>query len=152
MSSNYPGYDCWVAPAEEAIGRPAKADAVFAAAGTFVDCYRFRGDALDSRGDWPGAQKAYASAAELAPDLPGGYYSWGVALARHGDLDAAAAKLKIANQHGPHWADPLKAWGDLLVTQGHARQALEKYDEALKYAPNWSALKTARDLAAKQKS
>jgi tetratricopeptide (TPR) repeat protein len=152
VSSNYPGYDCWVAPAEEAIGRPAKADAVFAAAGTFVDCYRFRGDALDSRGDWPGAQKAYASAAELAPDLPGGYYSWGVALARHGDLDAAAAKLKIANQHGPHWADPLKAWGDLLVTQGHARQALEKYDEALKYAPNWSALKTARDLAAKQKS
>jgi tetratricopeptide (TPR) repeat protein len=152
VSSNYPGYDCWVAPAEEAIGRPARADAVFAAARTYVDCYRFRGDALDGRGDWPGAQQAYAAAAALAPDLPAGYYSWGVALARHGDLDGAAAKLKIANQHGPHWADPLKAWGDLLVKQGHTRQALDKYDEALKYAPNWTALKTARDLAAKQKS
>ncbi len=152
VSSNYPGYDCWVAPAEEAIGRPARADAVIAAARTYVDCYRFRGDALDDRGDWPGAQQAYAAAAALAPDLPAGYYSWGVALARHGDLDGAAAKLKVANQHGPHWADPLKAWGDVLVKQGHARQALDKYDEALKYAPNWSALKLARDLAAKQKT
>jgi tetratricopeptide (TPR) repeat protein len=152
VSTNYPGYDCWVAPAEEAAGHPNKADAVFAAAGSYVDCYRFRGDVLDGRGDWPGAQQAYAAAAALAPDLPAGYYSWGVALARHGDLDAAVAKLKAAHQHGPHWADPLKAWGDTLFRQGHAREALDKYDEALKYAPNWPALKLARDSAAKQKS
>jgi tetratricopeptide (TPR) repeat protein len=152
VSTNYPGYTCWVAPAEEAAGRPNKADAVLATAGPYVDCYRFRGDILDHRGDWPGAQHAYAAAAALAPDLPAGYYSWGVALARHGDLDAAVAKLKVAHQHGPHWADPLKAWGDTLVKQGHAREALDKYDEALKYAPNWPALKLARESAAKQKS
>jgi len=52
----------------------------------FVDCERFRGDILDHRGDWPGAQKAYSAAVALGPDLPAGYYSWGVALARHGDL------------------------------------------------------------------
>jgi len=152
VSTNFPGYDCWVAPAEDAAGRPNKTDEVLAAAGSYVDCYRFRADVLDHRGDWPGAQQAYAAAAALAPDLPAGYYSWGVALARHGDLDAAVAKLKVAHQYGPHWADPLKAWGDTLVKQGHAREALEKYDEALKYAPNWTALKLARDSAAKQKS
>jgi len=59
----------------EKTGEPAKADAALNAAGkfTFVDCYRFRGDVLDLRGDWPGAQKAYAEAVALAPDLPAGY-------------------------------------------------------------------------------
>jgi tetratricopeptide (TPR) repeat protein len=152
VSSNYPGYNCWIAPAEEASGHPDKADALLKTAGTFVDCYRFRADIIDGRGDWPGAQKAYADAVALAPDLPAAYYSWGVALERHGDLNGAAAKLKGANQKGPHWADPLKAWGDVLVKQGKTKDALVKYDEALKYAPNWAALKEARAAVAKQKS
>ncbi len=121
-------------------------------AGTFVDCYRFRANILDGRGDWPGAQKAYADAVALAPDLPAAYYSWGVALAKHGDLAGAEAKLKDANKRGPHWADPLKAWGDVLVKQGNNREALAKYEEALKYAPNWKELKEAREALSKQKS
>jgi tetratricopeptide (TPR) repeat protein len=152
VSSDRPGYNCWIAPAEEAAGHPDKADALLKTAGTFVDCYRFRADIIDGRGDWPRAQKAYADAIALAPDLPAAYYSWGVALAKHGNLDAAAAKLKDANQKGPHWADPLKAWGDVLAKQGHTKEALVKYDEALKYAPNWTALKGSREAAAKQKS
>jgi tetratricopeptide (TPR) repeat protein len=152
VSANYPGYTCWIAPAEQAAGRPDKADAVLKTAGTFVDCYRFGADILDGRGDWPGAQKAYADAVALAPDLPAAYYSWGVALATHGDLNSAAAKLKDANLKGPHWADPLKAWGDVLAKQAKTKDALVKYDEALKYAPNWAALKVAREAAAKQKS
>ena len=104
------------------------------------------------RGDWPGAQKAYADAVALAPDLPAAYYSWGVALAKHGNLDGAAAKFKDANLKGPHWADPLKAWGDVLAKQGKTKEARVKYDDALKYAPNWAALKEAREAAAKQKS
>lgn len=152
VSSNSPGYNCWIAPAEEAAGHPDKADAVLKAGGTFVDCYRFRADILDGRGDWVGAQKAYADAVALAPDLPAAYYSWGVALARHGDLAGAMGKLKDANQRGPHWADPLKVWGDVLVKQGHTREALAKYDEALKYAPNWKQLKDAREAVARQKS
>jgi len=152
VSSNNPGYNCWIAPAEEAAGHPDKADAVLKTAGTFVDCYRFRADILDGRGDWPGAQKAYAEAVALAPDLPAAYYSWGVALAKHGNLDGAAAKFKNANLKGPHWADPLKAWGDVLAKQGKTKEARVKYDDALKYAPNWAALKEAREAAAKQKS
>ncbi|HEX2791584.1 MAG TPA: tetratricopeptide repeat protein [Steroidobacteraceae bacterium] len=152
VASNYPGYNCWIAPAEEAAGHPDKADALLKGAGTFVDCYRFRADILDGRGDWAAAQKAYADAVALAPDLPAGYYSWGLALARHGDLDAAAAKLKQANQKGPHWADPLKAWGDVLAKQGHWNEALAKYDQALKFAPNWKQLKETRAAASNQKN
>jgi tetratricopeptide (TPR) repeat protein len=147
-----PGYHCWIPPAEEAAGHPDKSDALLKSAGTYVDCYRFRADILDGRGDWAGAQQAYADAVALAPDLPAAYYSWGLALARHGDLAGAVAKLRDANQRGPHWADPLKAWGDALDKQGQGKEALAKYDEALKYAPSWAALKEARDRAAKQKS
>jgi tetratricopeptide (TPR) repeat protein len=152
VSSNSPGYNCWIAPAEEAAGHPDKADAVLKTGGTFVDCYRFRADILADRGDWPGAQKAYADAVALAPDLPAAYYSWGVALAKHGEFEAAAGKLKDANQKGPHWADPLKAWADVLVKQGNIKAALTRYDEALKYAPNWKQLKEARAALAQQKT
>ncbi len=147
-----PGPECVIAPIEEAAGHPEKADAILANsnAAHFVDCQRFRGDILDHRGDWAGAQQAYAQSVALAPDLPAGYYSWGVALARHGDLAGALAKLQAANQRGPHWADPLKAWGDVLAQQGHWNDALAKYDEALKYAPNWAALKQVRLVAAKK--
>ena len=67
MASFYLGNNCWIALVEEAVGHPDKADAILTSAGTFVDCYRFRADILDSRGDWPGAQKAYADAVALAP-------------------------------------------------------------------------------------
>ena len=152
VSTNNPGYHCWIAPVEEAARHPDKADAFLKTAGTFVDCYRFRADILDGRSNWPGAQKAYAEAVALAPDLPAAYYSWGVALARHGDLVGAKAKLIDANKRGPHWAEPLKAWGDVLVKQGNMKDALAKYDEALKYAPNWKQLKEAREAAARQKA
>ncbi len=140
---------CAHARIEDAAGHPDTADAILALPGVahLVDCQRVRGDILDHRGDWAGAQQAYAAAVALAPDLPAGYYSWGVALARHGDLAGAITKLEAANQRGPHWADPLKAWGDVLLKQGHPDQALAKYDEALKYAPHWVELKQARDSA-----
>ncbi len=151
VAADLPGYHCWIAPAEEAAGHPDRADALLKTAGTFVDCYRFRADILDGRGDWAGAAKAYADAVALAPDLPAAYYSWGLTLVKHGDLASAETKLKDASQRGPHWADPLKAWGDALMKQGKSSEALAKYDEALKYAPNWTELKESREAMAKQK-
>jgi tetratricopeptide (TPR) repeat protein len=147
---------CWAAPTYQRTGQPAKADAALDAPmkavgiGQFVDCYRFRGDVLDLRGDWTGAQAWYAKAVQLAPDIPSGNYSWGMALARHGDLAGAAARFAAANQAGPHWADPLKTLGDVLMRQGQAKAALAKYDLALKYAPLWKQLHQARDAAARQ--
>jgi tetratricopeptide (TPR) repeat protein len=146
---------CWAAPTYEKTAQAAKADAALAAplkvsgTSTYVDCYRFRADVLDLRGDWAGALQWYEKAVKLAPSVPSGYYSWGLALAKHGDPAGAESKLKEANQRGPHWADPLKAWGDVLVKMGDPKKALAKYDEALKYAPNWKQLKEAREAAAK---
>jgi tetratricopeptide (TPR) repeat protein len=140
-------FHCYVAPAEEAAGNTARADAEIVAGGHFVDCYRDRADVLDHRGDWAGAQRAYAAAVALAPDLPFAYESWGRALMRHGDLPAARAEFAAAHARGPHWADPLKDWGDLLAREGSWRPAVEKYDAALRYAPQWSALIAARDAA-----
>jgi hypothetical protein len=141
---------CWLGRAQRASGMHAQAEATLKSAGAFVDCYRFEGDTRDELGDWPGAQEWYAKAVDLAPDLPAGYFSWGVALAKHGDFESASAKLRRANQKGPHWADPLKAWGDVLLKQGKHEDALDKYNEALRYAPNWQELRVARDAVAKR--
>lgn len=70
-----------------------------------------------------------------------------MALADHGDLPSAAAKLKDANQRGPYWADSLNAWGDVLAKQNRGKEALVEYDEALQYAPNWAALKESLAMA-----
>lgn len=154
VASNNPTLICSAALTYQRAGQPAKADAALGAVGTltFVDCFRFRGDVLELRGDWTGAQEWYATAVKLGPSIPSGYYSWGVALAKHGDLVGAESKLKDANQRGPHWADPLKAWGDVLVKQSKTQEALAKYEEALKYAPNWKELKEARETLVKQKA
>ncbi len=138
-------YHCELGQAEAAAGAAVRADASFAAGGKFVDCIRFRADALDHRGDWAGAQRGYAEAVALAPDLPAAYLSWGLALARHGDAAGAMDKVAAAHRLGPHWADPLKAWGDLLAQGGRWREAREKYDAALRYAPAWPELRAARD-------
>jgi len=152
VRTNDPHTICFAAASYEKTGQPAKAEAALDAVGslTLVDCDRFRGDILDLRGDWPNAQLWYAKAVKLAPSIPSGYYSWGLALAKHGNLEGAAEKFKDANQKGPHWADPLKAWGDVLMGLGQGKKAIEKYDEALKYAPNWAGLKASREAAAKQ--
>ena len=146
VSTNLPQVMCWAAPTYERTGQPTKADTALAApmkaAGisTFVDCYRFKGDVLDLRGDWKGAQDRYEKAVKLGPDVPSGYYSWGVALRRHGDLAGAAAKFSGANIAGPHWADPLEAWGEVLMLQNRSDLALAKFAEADKHAPNWGRM------------
>lgn len=147
VSSQFPGYGCWAAPAFEAVGRRAEADAVLARWPTFVDCARFRADALEARGDWAGARRAYASAVSLAPDLPAAELSWGEALLRHGDLQEAAIHLTAAARKGPGWADPHKAQGDLATRQGRWRDAAARYADALALAPTWSAAQAGRALA-----
>ena len=49
-----------------AAGHPDRADAILLSSGTFVDCYRFRADILDGRGDWPAATPSSAPA-PMAP-------------------------------------------------------------------------------------
>jgi hypothetical protein len=153
VATTNPQNICYAAVIYERTGQPAKADVALKPFGgfTYVDCYRFKGDILDLRGDWSGAQAWYGKAVALSPSSPAGYYSWGVALTKHGDLAGAAEKLQLANQKGPHWADPLKVWGDVLLKQGKTQEAIAKYDEALLYAPKWQQCKEARATAATRK-
>ena len=74
MFTMFEGIDddsCQIALIEEMAGHPDKADAILAdqAAARFVDCQRFRGNVLDHRGDWAGAQQAYAQSVALRPGL-----------------------------------------------------------------------------------
>ena len=155
ISTFNPANICFAARTYEMTGQHDKADEAIAAPmkatghSTYVDCYRFKADLLELRGDWVGATEWYSKAVNLSPSTPSGYFSFGVALVKHGDLNGAAEQFKLANLKGPHWADPLKAWGDVLMKQGHASEALDKYDAAIKYAPNWKQLKEARAVAMK---
>ncbi|MDB6012238.1 MAG: hypothetical protein JWL65_4488 [Gammaproteobacteria bacterium] len=135
-----PAPACYAAVAEEMMGDSAKADEHIARGGRFVDCYRFKGDISDHRGNWEQAQKDYAMAVSLAPSIPSSYESWGEALARHANYAAALEKFRQANAHSPHWADPLEHWGEALGAQGKYREAIEKYNAAQRYAPNWAQL------------
>jgi tetratricopeptide (TPR) repeat protein len=140
LAASFNGPSCWLALAEEWAGQRERADADIARGGHLVDCYRFKADISDHRGDWVLAQKQYAEAVALAPSVPSSYYSWGVALARRSDYDGAIAKFTEANARGPHWADPLKEWGDALAAKQDYKAALEHYEQAENYAPNWGAL------------
>ncbi len=131
---------CYLGLAEEFAGHPNKADTAIAQGGHFVDCYRFKGDIADHRGNWPQAQKEYAAAVALAPSLPMAYDSWGMALMRHHDYANAIVKFQEANQRGPHWCDPLEHWGEALVAEGKYSEAIKKYAKAAKYTPGWGAL------------
>ena len=90
-----PCHICYAAVTYEKTGQPAKADAALNPAGkSFVDCYRFKGDVLDLRGDWSGAQW-YAKAAKLGPSVPSGYYSWGIALSSTANSTAQRRSLRM---------------------------------------------------------
>lgn len=136
----YTSTSCYLGLALGLSDQMVKADAAISKGGHFVDCYRFKADIADHRGDWAQAQKDYAAAVALAPSLPMAYQSWGLALLRHQDYQGAIEKFKAANQRGPYWCDPIKYWGDALAAQGHYKQAIEKYAEASKYTPGWGAL------------
>jgi tetratricopeptide (TPR) repeat protein len=151
VSTQNPSFICFAAVTYERNGESAKADAAFSVVEPFefVDCDRFRADVLEMRGDWQGAQRFYEKAVKHAPSAPAGYYSWGVALSRHGDFAGAIEKLHDANVRGPHWADPLEAWGNALFKLGKPKEALLKYQEALKYAPHWKQLEEESRIAAR---
>jgi tetratricopeptide (TPR) repeat protein len=138
----FPRESCWLPIVYELAGRRADVDAAIAATQklTNVDCYRFRGDVYNHRGDWAQAEQTFAAGVARAPSLPQAYFSWGKALLGRQRYPAAIEKLAAAHERGPHWADPLECWGEALAAQGQFKQATEKYAEAFRYAPAWGAL------------
>jgi ABC-type sugar transport system ATPase subunit len=82
------------AKAQAALDAPQKAVAV----GIFVDCYRFRGDVLDLRGDWADPLKA-----------------WGDVLMKQNQPKEALAKYDEALKYAPNWKQ-LKQAREAAVT------------------------------------
>jgi tetratricopeptide (TPR) repeat protein len=140
LAENYSVISCYTALADELSGQPGQVDAEIEQGGHLVDCLRFKGDVADHRGNWPEAQRDYASAVALAPSLPDAYESWGEALLRRGDENGAIAKFAAAHERGPSWADPTERWGEALAAKGAYRQAIEKYEIAEVNAPDWGEL------------
>lgn len=131
---------CWLALAEFRAGEGANADSDIRQGGHYVDCYTFKGDIAEGRGQWSAAQKDYAAAVALAPSMPSPYESWGEALARRGRYAEAIVQFRLAQLKGPHWADPLEHWGEALAALGRFPEAVAKYQEAAIYAPQWGTL------------
>ena len=142
LLERFPRERCWLPIVYEMAGRRLDADAAITRTQgvTNVDCFRFRGDMHDHRGEWAEAERAYADGVARAPSLPHAYFSSGTALLRHQQYSAAIDKLTAAHARSPRWADPLDAWAQALVKLGQPRQAVKKYAEAVGYAPNWGAL------------
>jgi tetratricopeptide (TPR) repeat protein len=146
----------WIHPLEALAmartGDVAGAQALIAT--TPLDCYpclRVRGQIAAQMKDWRSAERWFADAARQAPSLPFAWSEWGDMRLARGDLAGAIAVFQIAHKTGPHFADPLKGWGDALARQGRWSDARARYGEALKFAPAWTALRQARDAAAKDR-
>jgi tetratricopeptide (TPR) repeat protein len=108
--------------------------------GDCVACETARGNIDALEGKAVAATWWFARAIRDAPSIPFAYSDWGAELMAKGDLDAAIAEFKLANQKGPHFADPLEMWGEALMAKNRSDLALAKFEEAAKYAPNWGRL------------
>ncbi len=119
-------------------------------AGTFVDCYRFRGDILDGRGDWTGAQTGVCRRGRAGPRPAGWVLLLGL---------GAGAAWRFCRQPKPNsrtqmFAGPIgpirsrhgaMCWRSKVALRMHSPSTTA----ALKLAPNWTALKEARAAAAR---
>jgi len=113
---------------------------------TPLDCYGCvddRGIIAAARGDRSEAERWFAEAIRLAPDLPLALKDRAEARLSWNNIDGALEDVRHAHTLGPHYADPLKLWGDALAGKGDWRRARSKYRAALAEAPNWAALRAA---------
>ena len=128
----------WLALAYAHTARQAEAEALIASSPLDCDeCVLARGQIAAARGDWAGAARWFAMTAQRTPSLPFANFEWARMLMAKGDVGAAIARLKLANQAGPHYADVLELWGEALMRQGDFRGAAAKFRAADENAPHW---------------
>lgn len=139
----------WLALARAQFGDIAGARALIEP--TPADCYvcvRVRGQIEALARDSSVAERWFAEAIQLAPELPIARTERGFARLAFGDAERAQQDAAEAVRLSPHNGDAWKLWGDVLAKQGNRKDALAKYDEALKYAPKWQELQVARAAVA----
>jgi tetratricopeptide (TPR) repeat protein len=143
----------WLALAKARFGDLAGAQTLIAETPTDCRmCVDLRGRIAALESDSAAAEKWFAQAIHMAPQLPQVYIDRGQARLDRGEAVGALADASRAAALSPHDSDAWKLWGDALAKQGNTKEALAKYNEALRYAPNWKQLREAREAAARQKS
>jgi len=115
---------------------------------TNVVAWRMLGDALLSSGQTEAAERALATALQLAPNQSPVINSLGMALASRRRYKEAQARFQQAVRVNPQ--DPASALNLAIVTQqlGDRRSALEQYRRYLSLAPEGSGAAGVRDLVA----
>ena len=127
--------------AEARLGRFREAEALIATTpGDCDECMLLRARIAELEGQHARADWWFVRAVHDAPSIPLVYATWGQVLLERGQLDAAIAQFKFANQLGPHFADPLEGWGEALMAKNQSHISLAKFAEAEKYAPKWGRL------------
>ena len=99
--------------------------------------YFNRGDALMSRGDFPGALRDYTRVTELSPESHWGHYNRGYVHAKMGNHKAALRDFFRALVIDPEGA---KAWYHLGNTHnalGQTEEAIKAYSDAIRLNPDF---------------
>jgi tetratricopeptide (TPR) repeat protein len=94
------------------------------------------GSDLVQRGRWPDAERTFAKAVRIAPDLALAHYDHGVALAMLGRRDAAIAEYREAIRCNPAFGEALVNLGVELSKQGRFSAAVGPLSEAVRVAPD----------------
>lgn len=105
-----------------------------------ADCYgcaRARAVIIGLSGDRAGAEKAFAAAVALGPDLPAAYLDWARMRLAAGDAEGAIEKARKASSLAPKWSDPKLVWGEALARKGDRRGAATRFREAAELSPRW---------------
>lgn len=106
----------------------------------WVQAGRMRLDAADL----PGAEKAFETAARLAPNYQRARFNLGVAYKRKGDLDAALRELRQSLWLAPGDPSSLTQIGEILLARGEVDEArktwLQLVEKDPRNAPAWLAL------------
>jgi tetratricopeptide (TPR) repeat protein len=105
-----------------------------------------QGGAAAMRGDREGAERAFARAIELHPEIPEAHYNLGLVLQESGRAEDAMARYRAAIALRAAFPEAHNNLGNLLLAHGRLEEASGEYTLALRYNPN---LAQARDNLAR---
>jgi tetratricopeptide (TPR) repeat protein len=102
-----------------------------------------------AQGSYDTAIAAYQAAQVANPDNPLLYFNAAEALARAGDVEAAAAALNQAIQRGDNELKAMALYnlGNLYFEQQQYQAAVDAYQQSLLLRPNWSDTRYNLELA-----
>jgi len=80
----------------------------------------------------------FEKAIEFDPEYAGGYYNWGIALARLEKYEEACLKYEKAIEFDPEYAGSYYNWGIILAKLEKFEEACLKYEKAIEFDPEYA--------------